>query len=279
MSTKARKFSVKQIRYLWAIGYLKSSPYYKNPQQAKQALQSGKRQDKASVADLIKAPRQPKPTQDDQNSLSEPNESQKSKSFDKKFEDSDHSNRDSELEEMRKSSGIDDRRFYSSKQVIYDVHDDQTSANAVDDYGRNAYIRINQDLRAGEDPGEIARTLESAIDKYGMSLPSDTRMSRGVGNAFAQRLHSLQDSGQLVGSEIHDEAFFSTARDKSVASRFTGFGHGVRFDLVIPKGSKTLYMGPNEDEYLFKPGARVKIESAETSGKVMIVRGSVRWDN
>lgn len=43
----ARKFSVKQIRYLWAIGYLKSSPHYKGPQTAKKALSTGKRQDRA----------------------------------------------------------------------------------------------------------------------------------------------------------------------------------------------------------------------------------------
>lgn len=49
MTGKVRKFSAKQIRYLWAIGYLKSSPYYKGPQQAQMSLKTGTRQDSTST--------------------------------------------------------------------------------------------------------------------------------------------------------------------------------------------------------------------------------------
>ena len=125
-------------------------------------------------------------------------------------------------------------------------------------YSGDDFLRINQNLRAGNDKDPAVSQIDSAIGKS--SLPAGTKLYRGMNKEAAKKLFP---GGHITkGMEISDPAFVSTSRSYGAANSW-GIG-GVILKIEVESEAKGIDMkrysrNENENEVLLPRNAKMKV--------------------
>ena len=146
------------------------------------------------------------------------------------------------------------------KQWSEVLSDDECSA--IKDYTGNFYKNINAVLRKIDrefDEGNLERAtlIHNALNRS--SIPENCTVYRGSTLSSLGRYSNCNDS-ELVGKVLYEDGFMSTSLNSSDA-----FGGEVRYEILVPKGSKGAYVGylshakHYESEVLFDFGQKLKI--------------------
>ena len=142
--------------------------------------------------------------------------------------------------------------------------------SALHTYTGSAHHSINAKLRAGQDVGAYAETVQHLDTLTKRSkLVDDHVLWRGVSSAGMHHVTSLEPGGHY-----HDPGFTSTSHNQNTARSFAGFGgvlmairakkgssgvhagdlgmHTAEHEVILPKGSKLRYAGrSSEGHYVF----------------------------
>lgn len=140
-------------------------------------------------------------------------------------------------------------------------------SEAVFHYFNAGFIRINNELRAGEfDPNTRIEEWVGHIDEViaGSRLPHEVQAWRGV--QHASRMFGDRLDGDLTGMEWREDAYMSTSTDSAVAHEFAGADSAERTQpvvmrLVIPAGTGGVVVTEEdfESEILLQRGLRLRV--------------------
>lgn len=147
--------------------------------------------------------------------------------------------------------------------------------SSLSSYSGDDFLRINAELRAGNDSDPAVKRIESAIAKS-PPLPRGTTLYRGMSREAAKKL--FPDGNITKGMTVSDPAFASTSKSADVA-RGIGLGGVV---LKIESGSNATGIdmaehsrNPAEQEILLPRDAKMKvmgITAPKSPGEPVVVR-------
>lgn len=144
---------------------------------------------------------------------------------------------------------------------------------AIGDYTSNYAYKLNDRLRRGDNPEDLADVMEldSALSKF--NLTENIVTYRGVTSDALESSFGFAPSAEyintnLVGTVIQDLGYGSTSTRKGIAQ---DFGSDYMFKINIPKGKgrgayvESMSSSIGEYEFLLKRGYKLKITGATKS--------------
>lgn len=153
---------------------------------------------------------------------------------------------------------------------------------AIERYTQDTYYPINQALRGAPPPPPTGRDAERALERAATidavirnspPLEEDVEVFRGVA-AGALGIASVDEVDSLVGGTFKDAGIVSTSLNAKVSEEFGGGRSGptVRMEVLVPAGSKALYVEPlsaamGEYEVLLPTGSTFKIGAVRRDPK------------
>ena len=138
-------------------------------------------------------------------------------------------------------------------------------SDALEGYARKEHKSINQGLRS--QPPRTSKDIVTIMEAFSKSsVKEDIVVYRGM--------RTVKFKGKnLTGVVIQDRGFLSTSLQQGVAGKFSEAGasspneESVVFRIVVPKGSKAIFLGGGisrlsyENEVLFPPRRKIKVVS------------------
>lgn len=238
---KARRFSAKQIRYLWAIGFLKSSPHYKGPKTAAKALKEGKKQTRAVKGDT--APASLYPEHD---------------AF------------------LKRVGGHADLSADTPENTAVKKYLGPSGFRAMNDLLRGSVEDDDADALSGTNTRKLIADMDKAFDKHGVTLKQEETVYRGIsGPGIIDQLtgdglfkRGEGSSGQIV---LEEAGYTSTATSRKMAEYFSTISSSGQSEdadmrailtIKLPKGSRGIPM-PNETEFLIPRQQEYVIHSVQ----------------
>ncbi len=142
---------------------------------------------------------------------------------------------------------------------------------AIARYATAGYLQINSSLRDGTHASYqgVVDNIKSSIAKS--RLPKDALVYRGTRTTEMSRFTAA--AIPKPGAVYVTNQFLSTSTSVKVA--WEDFANRVMFIIKVPKGTRALpihsklgYLGGAEDELLFAPGSKFKVDRVEQTGKM-----------
>ncbi len=173
---------------------------------------------------------------------------------------------------------VSDAAFEETKREFKGVADKMTKLpeqrRAMAEYKTSTYRDINVFLRrgtTGDEKGDLYAKdgiieLDSLIAKA--STPKNVFVYRGMIDYDG----IYANPKNLVGKIFETKGFMSTSLSRKVAETFGGseaLGRAAtRFRIWVPKGSRGLFIGEDEQEVLFRRGSKLRIKKiSSVAGK------------
>jgi hypothetical protein len=163
--------------------------------------------------------------------------------------------------------GFKPRRFGSRQEMSAYLDSgpelSESERGAVDAYTGDTFLRVNQGLRAGRDPGgdvSVVRGLRAAM----RPTQDDLILTRTTGvDAFKDI-----DLENLVGMKVKDAGFSST----SLGPAYGGSLGNVTMKIAVPKGTPALFAAPHsrnphEMEVILPDGMEFAVASAKRNDR------------
>jgi hypothetical protein len=147
------------------------------------------------------------------------------------------------------------RSDYAAKHADWGNDLSPAQQKALADYQREAYQKINKDLRAGKAPDKTAQDIDAAIKKS--TIKEAVTVYRGVGANF-------DSSGMKPGAEFTDKGFVSTSMGKERAGLTTFSDAKTVFKINVPAGARAAVLNAS-------PG---RARSMEVEHEVLLPRNS-----
>lgn len=149
---------------------------------------------------------------------------------------------------------------------------------ALGEYGREGYKEINGHLRQGSGRDQVK------IDKIVSSLDQGFKdLSQGLPNDIEVTRHIAgKFADELIFSHVRGELSGSLLHDKGFLStsyrptQIADLTPKITFHLNLPKGTKGLLTGTGENELLLQRGTQMRIRGGEFRGDILHIYAD--WD-